>query len=168
MSKYLEEFNAELKLLIKNLLKSFVGITEKSKYYEDYILSIIKYINDHSLDYIPRKNEVMKNFEGLIEKLELNNQTEKTKLLQNYINRLQTIYENKSPAKKDNLYSYINMILKLAHSPLKTRVNLDYLKEQFENRYLENKYQYTNCYVFLNIIKARSVDFPILLACLLS
>ena len=28
--------------------------------------------------------------------------------------------------------------------------------------------QYTNCYVFLNIIKARSVDFPILLACLLS
>ena len=28
--------------------------------------------------------------------------------------------------------------------------------------------QYTNCYVFLIIIKARSVDFPILLACLLS
>ena len=140
MSKYLEEFNEQLKLLIKKLLKTFVGITEKNKYYEDYILSIIKYINEHSLDYIPRKNEVMNNFEGLIEKLELNNQTEKTKLLQLYINRLQTIYENKSPAKKDNLYSYINMILKLAHSPLKTRVNLDYLKEQFENRYLENKY----------------------------
>ena len=140
MSKYLEEFNAELKYLTQKLLKSFVGISEKSQNYEEYISSIIKYINDHSLDYIPRKSEVMNNFEGLIEKLELNNQMEKTKLLQNYINRLQTIYENKSPSKKDNLYSYINLIIKLAHSPLKTRVNLDYLKEQFENRYLANKY----------------------------
>ena len=140
MSKYIEEFNSELKILTQKLLKNFVGITEKSQNYEEYINTIIKYINDHSLDYIPRKNEVMNNFEGLIEKLELNNQTEKTKLLQNYINRLQTIYENAPPTKKDNLYSYINLIIKLAHSPLKTRVNLDYLKEQFENRYLANKY----------------------------
>ena len=125
MSKYIEEFNSELKILTQKLLKNFVGITEKSQNYEEYINTIIKYINDHSLDYIPRKNEVMNNFEGLIEKLELNNQTEKTKLLQNYINRLQTIYENSSPTKKDNLYSYINLIIKLAHSPLKTRVNLD-------------------------------------------
>ena len=140
MSKYLEEFNAELKFLTEKLLKSFARISENNPNYEEYIYSIIKYINDHSLDYIPRKNDVMNNFEGLIEKLELNNQTEKCKLLQNYVNRLQTIYENKSPLKKDNLYSYINMIIKLAHSPLKTRVNLDYLKEQFENRYLANKY----------------------------
>ena len=140
MSKYLEEFNAELKILTKRLLKSFVGISENNQNYEEYIYSIMKYINEHSLDYIPRKNDVMNNVEGLIEKLELNNQTEKSKLLQNYINRLQTIYENKGPLKKDNLYSYINMIIRLAHSPLKTRVNLDYLKEQFENRYLENKY----------------------------
>ena len=140
MSKYLEEFNSELKILTKKLLKSFPAISENNPNYEDYVLSIIKYINDHSLDYIPRKSEVMNNFEGLIEKLDLNNQTEKCKLLQNYINRLQTIYENKDPIKKDNLYSFINMIIKLAHSPLKTRVNLDYLKEKFENRYLENKY----------------------------
>ena len=140
MSKYLEEFNAELKFLTEKLLKSFARISENNPNYEEYIYSIIKYINDHSLDYIPRKNDVMNNFEGLIEKLELNNQTEKCKLLQNYVNRLQTIYENKSPLKKDNLYSYINMVIKLAHSPLKTRVNLDYLKEQFENRYLANKY----------------------------
>ena len=140
MSRYLEEFNVELKILTKRLLKSFQAISENNPNYEDYILSIIKYINDHSLDYIPRKNEIMNNFDGLIEKLELNNQTEKCKLLQNYINRLQIIYENKSSLKKDNLYSYINIILKLAHSPLKTCVNLDYLKEKFENRYLENKY----------------------------
>ena len=140
MSRYLEEFNVELKILTKKLLKSFHAISENNPNYEDYILSIIKYINDHSLDYIPRKNEIMNNFDGLIEKLELNNQTEKCKLLQNYINRLQIIYENKSSLKKDNLYSYINIILKLAHSPLKTCVNLDYLKEKFENRYLENKY----------------------------
>ena len=140
MSKYLEEFNKELKFLTEKLLKSFARISENNPNYEEYIYSIIKYINDHSLDYIPRKNDVMNNFEGLIEKLELNNQTEKCKLLQNYVKRLQTIYENKNPLKKDNLYSYINMIIKLAHSPLKTRVNLDYLKEQFENRYLANKY----------------------------
>ena len=140
MSKYLEEFNKELKFLTEKLLKSFARISENNPNYEEYIYSIIKYINDHSLDYVPRKNDVMNNFEGLIEKLELNNQTEKCKLLQNYVKRLQTIYENKNPLKKDNLYSYINMIIKLAHSPLKTRVNLDYLKEQFENRYLANKY----------------------------
>ena len=140
MSKYIEKFNSELKILTQKLLKNFVGISEKNQNYEDYIFSIIKYINEHSLDYIPRKNEVMNNFEGLIEKLELNNQTEKTQLLKNYINRLQTIYEKETPTKNDNLYSYINLIIKLAHSPLKTRVNLDYLKEQFENRYLANKY----------------------------
>ena len=140
MSKYLEEFNLDLKNLTKKLLKSIAAISEKNPNYEDYILSIIKYINEHSLDYVPRKNEVLNNFEGLIEKLELNNQTEKTKLLQNYLNRLQTIYDNKSPINKDNLFSYINMIIKLAHSPLKTRVNLDLLKEQFESRYLANKF----------------------------
>ena len=61
-------------------------------------------------------------------------------MLQNYINRLQTIYENKTPTEKDNLYSYINLIIRLAYSPLKTRVNIEYLKEQFENRYLSNAY----------------------------
>lgn len=100
MSKYLEEFNAQLKILTQKLLKSFAGISENNPNYEEYIYSIIKYINDHSLEYIPRKNDVMNNVEGLIEKLELNNQTEKSKLLQNYINRLQTIYENKSPLKR--------------------------------------------------------------------
>ena len=140
MSKYLEEFNSDIKNLTIKLLKSFAAISENNPNYDDYVLSIIKYINEHSLDYIPRKNEVLKNFEGLIEKIELNNQTEKSKLLQNYLNRLQTIYENKNPIQKDNLYSYINMIIKLAHSPLKTRVNLDLLKEQFENRYLVNKF----------------------------
>ena len=140
MSKYLEEFNAELKILTEKLLKSFARLSENNPNYEEYLYSIIKYINEHSLDYIPRKNDVMNNFEGLIEKIELNNQIEKCTLLQKYVNRLQTIYENKSPLQKDNLYSYINMIIKLAHSPLKTRVNLEYLKEQFENRYLENKY----------------------------
>ena len=139
MSKYLEQFNHEIKILVGKLLANFANITNKTQNYEDYVDSIIKYINEHSLDYIPRKNEVLKNFEGLIEKIELNNQTEKSKLLQNYLNRLQTIYENKNPIQKDNLYSYINMIIKLAHSPLKTRVNLDLLKEQFENRYLVNK-----------------------------
>ena len=140
MSKYLEKFNQEIKILVGKLLENFANITNKTKNYEDYINSIIKYINEHSLDYISRKNDVINRVEGLKEKLELNNQNEKSELLQNYINRLQTIYENKTPVQKDNLYSYINLIIRLAYSPLKTRVNIEYLKEQFENRYLSNKY----------------------------
>ena len=115
-------------------------MNNKTQNFEEYVDSIINYINEHSLDYIPRKNDVINRIEGLKEKLELNNQNEKSELLQNYINRLQTIYENKNPVQKDNLYSYINLIIRLAYSPLKTRVNIEYLKEQFENRYLSNKY----------------------------
>ena len=140
MSKYLEQFNHEVRILVVKLLENFANITKKTQNYEEYIDSIIKYINDHSLDYISRKNDVMDRVEGLKEKLELNNQNEKSELLQNYINRLQTIYENKTPTEKDNLYSYINLIIRLAYSPLKTRVNIEYLKEQFENRYLSNAY----------------------------
>ena len=140
MSKYLEQFNHEIKILVGKLLANFANITNKTQNYEDYVDSIIKYINEHSLDYISRKNDVLNRFEGLKEKLELNNQNEKSQLLQNYLNRLQTIYENKKPTEKDNLYSYINLIIRLAYSPLKTRVNIEYLKEQFENRYLSNAY----------------------------
>ena len=140
MSKYLEQFNHEIKILVRQLLENFANMTDKTKNYEDYVNSIIKYINEHSLDYISRKNDVIQRIEGLKEKLDLNNQNDKSELLQNYINRLQTIYKNKSPIQKDNLYSYINLIIRLSYSPMKTRVNIEYLKEQFENRYLSNKY----------------------------
>ena len=140
MSKYLEQFNKDIKKLVEKLLLNFANVTNKTQNYEDYVDSIINYINEHSLDYISRKNDVLNRFEGLKEKLELNNQNEKSQLLQNYLNRLKTIYEKKTPAQKDNLYSYINLVIRLAYSPLKTRVNIEYLKEQFENRYLSNQY----------------------------
>ena len=140
MSKYLEQFNKDIKKLVEKLLLNFANVTNKTQNYEDYVGSIMNYINEHSLDYVSRKNDVINRFEGLKEKLELNNQNEKSQLLQNYLNRLQTIYEKKSPVQKDNLYSYINLIIRLAYSPLKTRVNIEYLKEQFENRYLSNQY----------------------------
>ena len=140
MSKYLEQFNKDIKKLVGKLLLNFANVTNKTQNYEDYVDSIINYINEHSLDYISRKNDVLNRFEGLKEKLELNNQNEKSQLLQNYLNRLKTIYEKKTPVQKDNLYSYINLVIRLAYSPLKTRVNIEYLKEQFENRYLSNQY----------------------------
>ena len=140
MSKYLEQFNKDIKKLVEKLLLNFANVTNKTQNYEDYVDSIINYINEHSLDYVSRKNDVLNRFEGLKEKLELNNQNEKSQLLQNYLNRLKTIYEKKTPAQKDNLYSYINLVIRLAYSPLKTRVNIEYLKEQFENRYLSNQY----------------------------
>ena len=140
MSKYLEQFNKDIKNLVEKLLLNFANVTNKTQNFEDYVDSIINYINEHSLDYISRKNDVLNRFEGLKEKLELNNQNEKSQLLQNYLNRLKTIYEKKTQAQKDNLYSYINLVIRLAYSPLKTRVNIEYLKEQFENRYLSNQY----------------------------
>ena len=140
MSKYLEQFNKDIKKLVEKLLLNFANVTNKTQNYEDYVDSIINYINEHSLDYVSRKNDVLNRFEGLKEKLELNNQNEKSQLLQNYLNRLKTIYEKKTPVQKDNLYSYINLVIRLAYSPLKTRVNIEYLKEQFENRYLSNQY----------------------------
>ena len=140
MSKYLQQFNQEIKILVGKLLENFANLSNKNKNYDDYVDSIISYINEHSLDYISRKNDVLKRVEGLKEKLELNNQNEKSELLKNYIDRLETIYQNKTPVEKDNLYSFINLIIRLAYSPLKTRVNIEYLKEQFENRYLSNKY----------------------------
>ena len=140
MSKYLEKFNKDIKKLVEKLLLNFANVTNKTQNYEEYVDSIINYINEHSLDYVSRKNDVLNRFEGLKEKLELNNQNEKSQLLQNYLNRLKTIYEKKTPVQKDNLYSYLDLVIRLAYSPLKTRVNIEYLREQFENRYLSNQY----------------------------
>ena len=42
----------------------------------------------------------------------------------------------------ENLYSIVYLILELAHSPLKSIVNLDMMKEKFETRCLKNKYSY--------------------------
>ena len=78
---------------------------------------------------------------NLMEKLEINSQYEKSKLLLNYIDRLKNIYENKNQEQKDNLYSFLNLIINLSHSPLNTIVNLEVFKENFENRYIQNKYK---------------------------
>jgi hypothetical protein len=102
----------------------------------------LNYLNSHSTSYFPRKIDVEKKFEGLNEKLEINCQMDKSKLLSSYFERLKFLNEKNSIEKKENLYSIVYLILELAHSPLKSIVNLDMMKEKFETRCLKNKYSY--------------------------
>lgn len=139
-SDYHKKLNAELTILITNLLNSYLNITQNDKRFTQYLSYIKNYLNDKSLLYIPRPKDVEAKIESLTEKLDINSQFDKSKLLNDYINRLKTIFENKSPIKKENLFSYIYLILQLSHSPLNTVVNLDMMREKFENRYIKNKY----------------------------
>ena len=140
-SEFQRKFNNEIRILISNLLKSHLNFHTNDPKFQSYISKIQKYLNDHSLDYISRKTEVEIKINNLIEKLEINSQYEKSKLLLNYIDRLKNIYENKNQDQKDNLYSFLNLIINLSHSPLNTIVNLEIFKENFENRYIQNKYK---------------------------
>ena len=139
-SDYHKKLNAELTILITNLLNSYLNITQNDKRFTQYLSYIKNYLNDKSLLYVPRPKDVEAKIESLTEKLDINSQFDKSKLLNDYINRLKTIFENKSLIKKENLFSYIYLILQLSHSPLNTVVNLDMMREKFENRYIKNKY----------------------------
>ena len=141
-SNYQKQLNAQLKVLIANLIRSYLHIEQKESLLTKNVTNILSYLNSHSTDYVPRKNDVEKKFEGLTEKLEINCQMDKSNLLYAYLNRLKYLYEKKSPEEKDNLYSSIYLILELAHSPLNSIVNLDMMKEKFETRCLKNKYSY--------------------------
>jgi hypothetical protein len=105
-SEFHRTFNNEIRILISNLLKSHLNFRTNDPKFQSYITKIQKYLNDHSLDYISRKTEVEIKINNLIEKLEINSQYEKSKLLLNYIERLKNIYENKNQDQKDNLYSF--------------------------------------------------------------
>ena len=140
-SDYQKNLNNELTVLITKLLSSYLSIDKNDKQFPLYMNYIKNYLNDKSMLYISRPKDVEQKFNSLLEKLDINSQVDKSKLLTDYVNRLKTIYEHKSPVIKDNLYSYINLVLQLAHSPLSTVVNLDMMRENFENRYMKNKYE---------------------------
>ena len=140
-SDYQKNLNNELTVLITKLLSSYLSIDKNDKQFPSYMNYIKNYLNEKSMLYISRPKDVEQKFNSLLEKLDINSQLDKSKLLTDYVNRLKTIYEHKSPVIKDNLYSYINLVLQLAHSPLSTVVNLDMMRENFENRYMKNKYE---------------------------
>ena len=104
-SDYHKKLNAELTILITNLLNSYLNITQNDKRFTQYLSYIKNYLNDKSLLYVPRPKDVEAKIESLTEKLDINSQFDKSKLLNDYINRLKTIFENKSPIKKENLFS---------------------------------------------------------------
>ena len=141
-SNYQKKLNEELKVLITKLLKLHHNLEQKESIINKNVTKILSYLNSHSTDYVPRKNDVEKKFEGLNEKLEINCQMDKSKLLSSYFERLKFLNEKNSIEKKENLYSIVYIILELAHSPLKSIVNLDMMKEKFETRCLKNKYSY--------------------------
>ena len=141
-SNYQKQLNAQLKILISNLIKNYLNIEQKEDLLNKNVTNILNYLNSHSTSYFPRKIDVEKKFEGLNEKLEINCQMDKSKLLSSYFERLKFLNEKNSIEKKENLYSIVYIILELAHSPLKSIVNLDMMKEKFETRCLKNKYSY--------------------------
>jgi len=97
--------------------------------------------------YLPKVSEIKDMINGLVEKFIINSQLEKANLIKDYIIRLETIFNTKN-ANMNYLYRFILIIIELARSPLMTSVNIDYLREKFEerhiridaNRILKNKY----------------------------
>ena len=85
--------------------------------------------------YIPKISEIKENITGLQNKFIINSQFEKSKIISDYILRLETIFNSKS-ANIDYLYKFILIIIQLARSPLMNVVDVDLLKERFEERYI--------------------------------
>lgn len=111
--------------------------------------------------YIPQPKEVDYRFNSLLEKLEINLQFDKAKLLSDLFKRLKTIFHNK-PHLTDFLYNVIYIILQLAHSPLQTTLDLEMLRERFEERYVRiesNKIVRNMKYEYQDIVIQPSITF---------
>jgi len=85
--------------------------------------------------YIPKISEIKEIINGLYEKFSINSQSEKANLIRDYIIRLETIFNDKN-ANFNYLYKFILIVIKSARSPLMTTVNIDLLKEKFEERHI--------------------------------
>ena len=138
-SNYQHNLNKHITTLTSQLLTTYINIPQSHPHHNSYVNYIKKYLNDKSMLFIPRQKDVEKELDALCEKLIINSQLEKSQLLYNYVNRLKTIYESKPVIVKENLFSFIHLVLSLAHNPLKTVVNIDIMKENFETRYIMNK-----------------------------
>ena len=138
-SNYQQNLNKHITTLTSQLLTTYINMPQSHPQHHSYVNYIKKYLNDKSMLFIPRQKDVEKELDALCEKLIINSQLEKSQLLYNYVNRLKTIYESKPVIIKENLFSFIHLVLSLAHNPLKTVVNIDIMKEEFETRYIMNK-----------------------------
>lgn len=138
-SNYQHTLNKHITTLTSQLLTTYINMPQSHPQHHSYVNYIKKYLNDKSMLFIPRQKDVEKELDVLCEKLIINSQLEKSQLLYNYVNRLKAIYESKPVIIKENLFSFIHLVLSLAHNPLKTVVNIDIMKEEFETRYIMNK-----------------------------
>ena len=85
--------------------------------------------------YTPKLNEIQNKIQNLLEKLEINSQFEKAKLIRDLVCRLHTIFESRR-INTETLYNILYIIIQLAQSPLITTIDVDVLREKFEERYM--------------------------------
>lgn len=82
--------------------------------------------------------EIKRAFDKLIEKFIINGQDDKAKLIQALFNRLITIFTNKA-IDTEILYNILHIILTLTYSPLNNFIDIELLKERFEERYYKTE-----------------------------
>ena len=87
-SDYQKNLNNELTVLITKLLSSYLSIDKNDKQFPSYMNYIKNYLNEKSMLYISRPKDVEQKFNSLLEKLDINSQLDKSKLLTDYVNRL--------------------------------------------------------------------------------
>jgi hypothetical protein len=85
--------------------------------------------------YIPTQREIQEKVKNLVEKFEINSQHEKSKLIQDLIIRLLTIFKFKN-VDINILYNSILIVIQMAHSPLQTNLDIEMMRERFEERYI--------------------------------
>lgn len=86
--------------------------------------------------YIPKASEIKLKIKGLLDKFIINSQNDKANLIKDYISRLENIFRDKN-ADIEYLYRFVFIIMELSRTPLMNVVNVDLLREKFEERYIK-------------------------------
>jgi hypothetical protein len=121
--------------LITQLIKSYMGVGQGDSYYQSVFDYTKNYLDTNSLLYSYKVSEIENKIQRLIEKFEINLQFEKANLVQDLIKRLRTVFSSKK-VDLELLYYILYIIVELAHSPLQTNINIEMLREHFEERYI--------------------------------
>ena len=127
--------NNSLNILITKLIHSYLGVLPSDQYYDNLFNFTNNYLNVNSMMYIPTIKDIEERIYSLLEKFEINSQIEKAKLIKDLIKRLNTIF-TKNNIDKNTLYYLLLIIIQLAHSPLQNNIDIDMLRERFEERYI--------------------------------
>lgn len=86
--------------------------------------------------YCLQTKEIQAKLQELIEKLEINLQFDKAKLIMDLVTRVKTLLEAKR-INTDVIFNTLYIIMSLAHSPSQTNIDIEMMRERFEERYIK-------------------------------